>query len=201
LLLTGCAGAQPQPTPTTAPPTATATITPSPTPKNIAGKRVLFVIYQQFEEREYGVPYKLLTDKGVIITVASSISAVMMGHLGMEVQPELKLKDAHAADYDAIIFIGGYGYKLYDPEAQRVAQEAVAEGKILAAICVAPITLAKADVINGKRITASTGQNEIKKAGGIFTGKTVERDGLIITGNGPGAATQFGQAIAAALGE
>jgi protease I len=50
-------------------------------------------------------------------------------------------------------------------------------------------------------VTASTGVDVLKEAGAIFTGAPVERDGLIITANGPAAARQFGEAIAAALVE
>jgi protease I len=88
-------------------------------------------------------------------------------------------------NYDAIVFVGGYEYERDDPEAQRIAQEALAEGRVVAAICVAPITLARAGVVEGKRVTASTGVGELKQAGAIFTGASVERDGLIITANGP----------------
>jgi protease I len=35
--------------------------------------------------------------------------------------------------------------------------------------------------------------------GCTYTGATVEVDGLLITANGPGAATQYGEAIVAAL--
>jgi protease I len=109
------------------------------------------------------------------------------------------LSDVHAADYDAIVFVGGYGYDMNDPESYRVAQEAAAEGKVLAAICVAPITLAKAGVLKGKRATASFPGSMLEAEGATYTGTTVERDGLIITANGPAAARLFGQTIAAAL--
>jgi protease I len=107
-----------------------------------------------------------------------------------------------AGDYDAIVFVGGSGYKVDDPEGQRIAQEAVAEGKVVAAICVAPISLAKAGVVEGKRVTASTQWNVLEKAGAtVVTDGSVVRDGLIITANGPGGARKFGEAIAAALRE
>jgi len=161
----------------------------------------LFVIYKQFQESEYGEPRTILEDKGVIVTVASSSLDVVTGHLGTRVEPDIVLSDVHAADYDAIVFVGGYGYDRKDPEACRVAQEAAAEGKVLAAICVAPITLAKAGVLKGKRATASVPASTLKAEGAIYTGALVERDGLIITANGPMAARRFGEAIAAALEE
>ena len=119
----------------------------------------------------------------------------------MEVQPDVVLGDVDAADYDAIVFVGGYEYNRDDPEAQRIAQEAAAEGRLLAAICIAPITLAKAGVVEGKRVTASMGHNELREAGAVISSDDVERDGLIITANGPAASQEFGEAIAAALEE
>jgi protease I len=161
----------------------------------------LFVIYKQFEESEYGEPRTILEDAGVIVTVASSSLGTVTGHSGMRVKPDIMLSEVHAADYDAIVFVGGYGYDINNPESYRVAQEAAAEGKVLAAICVAPITLAKAGVLKGKRATASLPGSMLEAEGATYTGTTVERDGLIITANGPAAARLFGQTIAAALEE
>jgi len=164
-------------------------------------KRALFVVYERFEESEYGIPRAILEDRQVVVTVASVRSGAVTGHKGTEVQPDVLLDAVRGGTYDAIVFVGGYEYERDDPEAQRIVQEALAEGKVVAAICVAPITLARAGVVEGKRVTASTGAGELKQAGAIFTGASVERDGLIITANGPAAARQFGEAIAAALGE
>jgi len=201
LLLVGCGGVQVEPTarPTPAPPTPTAKPTLVTRPD---AKRALFVIYARFEETEYGIPRAILEDQGVAVTVASLSSDVVKGDKGTEVQPDVLLGDVRAGDYDAIVFVGGSGYKVDDPEGQRIAQEAVAEGKVVAAICIAPITLAKAGVLEGKRVTASTQWNVLEKAGAtVVTKGSVVRDGLIITANGPGGAREFGEAIAAALGE
>jgi len=188
-LLTACKGAQVEPA-----------ATPTSTPK-LADKHVLFVIYDRFQESEYSIPRDILEDKGAAITVASSSVDVVAGHQGMEVQPDVVLSGVHAADYDAIVFIGGYGYDTNDLQAQRIAQEAASDGKVLAAICIAPITLAKAGVVKGKRVTASTWYAGLQEAGAIVTNTLVVRDELIITGSGPIAARDFGEAIAAALEE
>ena len=90
--------------------------------------------------------------------------------------------------------------------ALRLCPEARPEGaadkhKVLAAICVAPITLARAGVLEGKRATTSLAGSVIEAEGATYTGALVERDGLIITANGPAASDAFGRAIAAALEE
>jgi len=124
--------------------------------------------------------------------------------LGAQVKPDLLLKDVAVSDYDAIVFVGGSGAQEYwnDPVAHAIAKEAVAQGKVLAAICIAPTTLAKAGVLQGKKVTAfSSEAGALKACGANYTGASVERDGLLITANGPQAATKFAEEIAKALEE
>ena len=165
-------------------------------------KDALFVVYDGFEDQEYGEPRTILEGKGVVVTVASSSSDVVIGYQGTEVQPDVLLSDVRGDDYDAIVFVGGYGYERDDVEAQRIAQEAVAEGKVVAAICIAPITLAKAKVVEDKRVTGSIlTKIQLERAGATFTRAPIERDGIIITAYGPSASREFGETIAAALEE
>ena len=118
-------------------------------------------------------------------------------------EPDILLGDVSAADYDVIVFVGGYPYDTDDPETHRIAQEAVAEGKLVAGICNAAIALAKAGGLKGKRATGSVyyPASMIEEEGASHTGALVERDGLSITANGPDASRRFGEAIAAALEE
>ena len=170
--------------------------------ERLDGKRALFVIYDRFEEDEYGIPRAILEDLGVVVIVASLSSDVVKGYDGsIEVQPDVLLGDARGGDYDAIVFVGGMGYEVDDPEAQRIAREAVAAGKVVAAICIAPITLARAGVVEGKRMTVAMFPQELEKAGAIYTGAGFEHDGLIITANSPGGSRRVGEAIATVLGE
>ncbi|MGD2253805.1 MAG: DJ-1/PfpI family protein [Anaerolineales bacterium] len=166
-----------------------------------APKTALMVIYDRFEETEYGLTRQELENAGVVVYVAASSLEAVQGHQGTEVLPDLLISEAHGGDYDAVIFVGGYAYDMEDEEAIRLAQEAVDAGKVVAAICVAPITLARAGVLEAKRATTSMPPAAIESFGAIYTGALVEQDGLIITGNGPAASALFGQTIVAALGE
>jgi protease I len=196
LLLAGCGGVQAEPTAVPTP------VPPKPT-LAIGATRALLVIYPRFEEDEYNIPRAVLEDAGVVVTVASpSLDLVKGMDKQTEVLPDLRLADARGSDYDAIVFVGGMGVDVDDPEAHRIAQEAVSEAKVVAAICIAPITLAKAGVVEGKRATAATYWNTLEKAGAtVVTSGHVVRDGLLITANSPGGAREFGETIVAALGE
>jgi protease I len=196
LLLAGCGGLQAEPTAVPTP------VPPKPT-LAIGATRALLVIYPRFEDHEYNIPRTVLEDAGVVVTVAApSLDLVKGYHKQTEVLPDLRLADARGSDYDAIVFAGGTGVDVDDPEAHRITQEAVAEAKVVAAICIAPVLLAKAGVVEGKRVTAATQWSALEKAGAIVvTSGNVVRDGLLVTANSPGGAREFGETIVAALGE
>jgi protease I len=167
-------------------------------------KRALFIIQEHFNASEYGEPRTLLEEKRVVVTVASSSLEVVTAYARKaEVQPDMLLSDARAAEYDAIVFVGGYPYNTDDPEAHRIAQEAAAEGKLVAGICNGVITLAKAGVLTGKRVTALTYHpaSLLEEAGAVLTTAAVERDGRIITASGPTSSREFAEVIAEALEE
>ena len=83
-----------------------------------------------------------------------------------------------------------------------LAGNAFKKGKVVAAICIGPMILANAGLLKGLKATCFESEADaVKKLGANFTGADVERDGKIITGNGPLAATQFGETIAEALAE
>ena len=213
-LLASCATPStepPAPTSTATPqPEALATATPPPTapPQPAATMPVLLIIApQDFQPREYSETRRVLEEAGYTAVVASITleEAVSMPPDQLKVHPDLTIGDVTVADYDAIIFIGGSGSTVYwdEPTAHRIAQEAIAQEKVLAAICLAPVTLAKAGVLGGKQATVFPSPDAIamvQEGQATCTGEeSVVRDGLIITGNGPEAATEFGEAIVAAL--
>ncbi len=67
-------------------------------------------------------------------------------------------------------------------------------GKMIAAICAAPLVLGNLGMLNGMKSTCYPGF-EGELTGAIPTGALVEKDGQFITGKGPGAAYELGFAI------
>lgn len=160
---------------------------------------VLMVIAQEgFRDEELTVPKALLEDRGYKVEVVSKALKEAKGMLGLRVKPDLTLKDVDLKKYKAVIFVGGVGVKEYfdDPLALKLAKEAVAQGKVLGAICLAPVILARAEVLKGKKATVWPSEAEtLKKKGAEYTGKPVEIDGNIVTASGPEAAKAFAEKV------
>ena len=73
--------------------------------------------------------------------------------------------------------------------------------KMLAAICSAPVILAKAGILKNRLITCWEGDvATCEKYGAKVSGRVVEIDINLVTGNGPKAAKEFGIKITEVLG-
>ncbi len=170
------------------------------TRRDLEGKKVLIIIASSgFRDEEYKEPRKILEERGTKVEVASSSLKTAKGMLGAKVKPDRLLKDVKVEDYDAIIFVGGVGASEYwdDSIAHKIAKDAADSSKVVGAICLAPVTLANAGLLKGKKVTVfRSAADNIKAKGAIYTGKDLEVVGNIVTANGPGAAKKFGKTVA-----
>ena len=169
----------------------------------LQGKRVLFIIaHQIFRDEEYQIPREILEDEGAEVIVASTELSSAKGKLGLEVQPDILLKDVLPSEYDAILFVGGGGCKTYwdDNTAHAVAREFFESGKITAAICSAPVILSNAGLLKGRKATCFPDDREELEKGGVeYIDDDVKIDGNVITGKGYWAASDFANAIVSQL--
>lgn len=167
-------------------------------------KAVMIIASNNFRDEELLKPKEVLEKNGVAVTVSSSSLKESTGMLGAKVKPDILLTDIRVADYDAVIFVGGSGANEYwdNPTAHKIANDANNAKKIVGAICIAPVTLAKSGLLKNKKATTySSTVEDIKSCGANYTGADVERDGNIITASGPAAAQKFGETIVKALSQ
>lgn len=160
--------------------------------------RILFVIApERFQEIEYGVPKKILSDYGHEIVTTSTVERPTDKE-GNPEKADLLLKDVNPENYDAVAFIGGPGshfYFTHEP-ALNLAREFARENKLTCAICAAPVILAHAGLLDDKTVTCyPTREEDLRNMGIEPTGNPVEHDGIFITANGPEAAEAFAQEI------
>lgn len=165
-------------------------------------RALLVIAPETFRDEEYAHPKEVLEGRGVQVDTASVRRGTCRGRFGLTAEANLALCEAAAADYDAVIFVGGGGAEVYfdDPVAHTLATRAYELGRIVAAICVAPSVLARAGLLDGRRVTSfESRERDLTAHGAIFTGRPVETDGRIITASGPDAAYEFGEAVADAI--
>ena len=168
---------------------------------SLNGKKIVMIIASKnFRDEELQVPLAVFKEKGADVKIASSIIGTCVGKLGAKVKSDMFYSAINAKDFDAVVFVGGPGVFDYlnDPKAHKVAQDAAASGKILAAICVAPAIFANAGVLNGKNATVFPSDEDkdiLLKGGANYTGAAVEVDGNIITADGPDSAKKFAEEI------
>ncbi len=164
-----------------------------------SGKKVVMIIANQnYRDEELEEPLELFRTAGVEVKIASNSISPARGMLGGTANPDMLIDDVRPADFDAVVFVGGSGSSIYwdDKRAHEIATGALKSGKVLGAICIAPVTLANAGVLKGKKATVwSSEGNRLEQKGAIYTRSGVEVDGSIVTADGPTSATKFGKAI------
>jgi protease I len=106
-------------------------------------------------------------------------------------------------DYDAVFIPGGAWNPdnlRYDKDVIKFIQDFNKSGKLIAAICHAPVVLASADIIKGKQLTGYWNiQSDLKNAGATVLEQPVVTDGNIITSRHPIDVADFSRAVEAWL--
>ncbi len=165
-------------------------------------KALLIIAPEKFRDEEYFQTKEVLEAAGIAVDTASRVKGDCSGKLGGTAVAGMTLAQVDPAGYDAVVFVGGGGAEVYigDPLAHAIARKAYDSGRLVAAICIAPLILAAAGLLKGRRSTVfETDSAELVKSGAVYTGRDVEVDGRIVTGAGPFASRAFGEAIVKSL--
>lgn len=163
---------------------------------------VLVIAQNGYQDKELAGTQNALLSAGFEVMIASKEEGICMGKFGGTEEAALAIRDVDAVQYDVLAFIGGPGAHALadDPEALLLARARINAGKLLGAICIAPMILAVAGVLKGKKATVFNESGEQQKYfidhGITYTGDPVTVDGLIVTANGPDAAEEFGRTLA-----
>jgi len=166
--------------------------------KNIA----MFIAFQGFRDEEYIEPKKALEAAGHLVTTVSTAKGEARGKFRLTAQVDKTVDEIKTADFDALTLVGGPGAleHLDNPKVHALFAEALAQGKLVGAICISPVVLAHAGLLAGRTVTCfPDGSAELEKAGAKYTGTDLEIDGKLITANGPVPAKKYGAALAEAL--
>ena len=165
----------------------------------LAQERIVMVIANKgFRDEELSKPLKYFKDEGFSVDIASTALSTAEGMLGMRIKPDIIIEEIKLEDYKALVLIGGIGATtLWDSGALAYKlKQADLENQVVAAICIAPIVLAKVGMLKGKRATVWPQESQRLIDYGVeYVFEDVVVDGNLITASGPGAALSFGRKI------
>jgi protease I len=162
---------------------------------------LLIVASEGFHPVEYGETKKILQEAGFTVKTASNSTAPAIAKDGSTTEVDLALRKVSVNDYAGIFFIGGPGAieNLDNETSHHIARDAMAKNVPVGAICISPLILVAAGVLQGKKATGWNEHGELEKAfkdhGVQYVPDKVVVDGTIVTASGPQAAQQFAEEI------
>jgi len=166
-------------------------------------KKIVMVLAPGFEEAEAVATADVLRRLGFELVLAGLETLEVTGAHNIKIIADAELAELDAADAAAVVLPGGMPGSMNlrnSDELMEFTRTVYDNGGVAAAICAAPVALARFGLTDGKKITAYPGFEQYLN-GNMPTGRLTERDGRIVTGKGPGAAFEFGGRIAEALGK
>jgi len=164
---------------------------------------LIIIAFRDFKDEEYFKPREILKKNNIEVKTASTEKGLAIGVEGGEAEIDFLVSEINPADYDAVVFVGGPGALKYlnNEISYEIAKKTITAGKILAAICISPVILAKAGVLKNKKITVWSSELDkspikiLKENGAIYEDKPVVLDAKILTAHGPSAASEFGEKL------
>src|SRR5512133_862069 len=165
-------------------------------------KKVMIHFAEGFEEVEAITPVDVLRRAGCeVITVSVTGKNEVTSKRGLTVKADKNFSEVDYSGGDMIVLPGGKPGANNLNKHEGLKDQIVQfnkQGKLIAAICAAPLVLGSTGVLKGRKATCFPG-TESQLTGATCTGNDVEIDGNVITGKGPGLALAFSLALAEKL--
>jgi 4-methyl-5(b-hydroxyethyl)-thiazole monophosphate biosynthesis len=162
---------------------------------------ILVPLADGFEEIEAVSIIDVLRRADITVTMATLSSNPITGSHGIVIGAECHIRECSADDFDGMILPGGMpgSENLKQSDAVIALLRAFFEkGKLVGAICAAPMVLGRAGILKGKKATCYPGF-EGELAGATILAQPVVTDGNVITGKGAGCAIPFALEIVRVL--
>jgi protease I len=171
--------------------------------------KVAILVTDGFEQIELTSPREALEKAGIRSDIIAPKGGKVQGFKHHDkadkLEVDVKLSDARASDYDAVLLPGGVinGDALrIEKEAQAFVREIDRAGKPVMVICHGGWLLVSADLVRGHTMTSwPTLQDDIRNAGATWQDREVIRDRHWISSRKPDDLPAFNKAIVAAVNE
>lgn len=155
-----------------------------------------------FEDIEALIPLDIMRRAGVDFkTVSITGDLYVESAHGVSIKADILIEDADMSDADLIMLPGGLPGAT-NLNAHNGVKKAIIEqnarGKMIGAICAAPMVLGGIGLLQGRRATCYPGFEKYLE-GAEYTHELCTVDGNITTGEGPAAALPYAYTLLAAL--
>lgn len=164
-------------------------------------KRALVPIAEGVEEMEAVIVVDVLRRAKWQVVMAAVSPQPIRASRGVRLLADCDWPDVNPAEFDVLILPGGAGGTAIlaaTPSVLDAVRAFHAAGKLIAAICAAPLVLQAAGILAGKRVTCHPGVAADLSATPRLRDRVVE-DGNLITSQGPGTSFEFALAILSRL--
>jgi protease I len=171
--------------------------------KSLKDIKVAVLLCNGFEEVEMTKPVAALKKAGATVHLitpkGNTVRAWNHDHWTKKYPIDVKLSNAKASTYDALVLPGG----VMNPDTLRTSKSAVKfvdsflkNNKLVAAICHGPLTLIETKKLKKRTMTSYHSiKADIKNAGANWQNKKVVIDGNLITSRQPKDISAFNKAI------
>jgi len=159
--------------------------------------KVAVILADGFEEIEAMAIVDVLRRAGIETVMAGLHGGPLIGSRKVRVIPDAVIDTIRSDDFDMLVLPGGQpgtDNMNADDRVKDLVKDFSRKGKLIGAICAAPMVLADAGVLQGKHATSYPSCRD-KLYGALYEEKTVVTDGNILTSRGPGTALHFGLAL------
>lgn len=161
--------------------------------------RVLVPLAPGCEEMEAVTIIDVLRRGGIEVVTASLDAHPVRASRGVVLVADAVLADVIPSEFDMVIIPGGMG----GTEALMARQDFLdflqrmnRAGRLIGAICAAPLILGRLGLLDGMKFTAYPGVIDAETVpSASYTGNAVESDNLVLTSRGPGTALDFALAV------
>lgn len=163
-------------------------------------KKVALFIENGSEELEFIAPLDIMRRANLEVDLISANNEdfITSSH-NVKIIADKKINEVNnILDYDAIVIPGGMPGSTLLRDNKKIIefyQTMYNSGKLVAAICAAPIVLSAAGITNDKEVTSYPGFDKEINYKNYNSGKAVVIDKNVITAQGPAVAILFGYEI------
>lgn len=154
----------------------------------LAGKRAAILVEDLYQELEVWYPVYRLREAGVRVTILGTGKKEYKSKVGYPCIPDADVREAKAADFDAVVIPGGYApdiLRRHESVLQFVA-EANRLGKVIASICHGLWVNVSAGTLKGRTVTSFFAiKDDVQNAGAKWVDQEVVVDGNHVTSRMP----------------